>query len=141
MKIDLAFVPGFSASLAGWEATLGVAGRGAVRCHWIGPSGPEERTGTRRHDLLLTPQAFERLSGALRELPEELQRWALDDAPVRHIRCRTGDGLIERRRSVSRTAATPLEAAFDRVWIELFSLVRPALVDLGMPESLVALAR
>ncbi|WP_044963613.1 MULTISPECIES: hypothetical protein [Sorangium] len=140
MKIDLAFVPGFSASLAGWEATLNVGGRGAVRCHWIGPSGPEERTGARR-DLPLTPEAFERLSGALRELPEELQRWALDDAPVRHIRCRTRDGLIERRRSLSRRAATPPEAAFDRVWIELFSLVRPALVDLGMPESLVALAR
>lgn len=140
MEIDLAFVPGFSASLAGWDATLRVGGHGAVRCHWIGPSGPEERTGT-RHDILLTPQAFERLSRALRELPEELQRWALDDAPVRHIRCRTGDGAIERRRSVSGRTATPLEAEFDRIWLELFSLVRPTLVGLGMPESLVALAR
>ena len=141
MEIDLSFVPGFSASLAGWEATLRVSGRGAVRCHWIGPSGPEERAGTRRHDLVLTPPGFERLSRALRELPEQLQRWTLDDAPVRHIRCRTGDHVIERRRSVSSRSATRPEAEFDRIWVELFSLVRPALVDLGMAESLIALAR
>ncbi|XXX77366.1 hypothetical protein WMF30_01150 [Sorangium sp. So ce134] len=140
MKVDLAFVPGFSRSLAGWEATLIVGGRGAVRCHWIGPSGPEERAGA-RPDLSLSAPSFEGLCRALRGLPEALQRWTLDDAPVRHIRCLAEDGVFERRRSVSTRTATPLEAEFDRLWLELFSLVRPALLDLGMAEALVALAR
>ncbi|WP_437813609.1 hypothetical protein [Sorangium sp. So ce1078] len=140
MKVDLAFVPGFSASLAGWEATLIAGGPGAVRCHWVAPSGPEERAGA-RHDLSLPPPSFERLCRALGGLPEELQKSTFDDAPVRHIRCSTGERVIERRRSVSNRAATRLEAEFDRLWLELFALVRPALLDLGMDEALIALAR
>ncbi|WP_437624185.1 hypothetical protein [Sorangium sp. So ce1151] len=134
MRVELAFVPGFSASLAGWEATLVAGGRGSLKCHWIGPSGPEERSRA-RHDFPLTPPQFERLCRVLEGLPAEIGASTIDDAPVRHIRCHAGDRIIERRRSVWKKGVTPPEADFDRVWFELFALVRPALLDLGMPAS------
>ncbi|XYH99526.1 hypothetical protein ACMHYB_07130 [Sorangium sp. So ce1128] len=140
MRVDLAFVPGFSESLAGWEATLVVGGRGSLRCHWLGRSGPEERARA-RHDFPLTPPVFERLCRVIDGLPAELRASTIDDAPVRHIRCHAGDRIIERHRSVWKAAATPFEAEFDRVWFELFALVRPILLDLGMSGALLAQVR
>ncbi len=139
MKLRLTFQPGFSAALAGWSATLVVGGAGSVSCHWLNGSAREERSKS-RVALRLDEAQFATACDVLQRLSDPVLAVCVDDAPSRHIHC-SGDGLeLSRARILwSRLKGDDVVAAeaFDRIWMPFFSVVRPVLVELGMPERLM----
>jgi len=136
MQLHLAYQGGFSRELVGWEATLIVGSRGSVRCHWLGDSGRAERSKP-RHDFQLDASTFDHVQQVLTLLPESLNSQTFDDAPVCRIRCASGALVLERQRTVAVVPANASEGTFDRLWVGLFSRVRPVLLDLGMDGDLV----
>ncbi len=135
MKLDLLFTPGFTARLAGWEATIIVGARGSLRCDWLGDSRPEQRS-VARHDFRLNADLFGRIVQELTLLPEEFRSSSMTDLAIRRIRTVYDGAPLERRRFVYREGNAH-EQAFDRIWFELFPLVKPVLLELGMPADLV----
>jgi len=136
VKLDFAYHGGFSGALVGWEASLIVGSRGSARCHWFGDSRLIERSKS-RYDFRLDASTFNEVRQGLGLLPEPLNSQTIDDAPTCRIACMSGALVLERQRIVAALPATAPEEAFDRLWMVLFSRVRPALLDLGMSDDLL----
>lgn len=135
MKLNLLFTPGFTRSLAGWEATIIVNGRGSLKCGWLSDAGAQERS-VARHAFLLNAESFERLTHELACLPVEFRSSSMTDLATRSIRTVSHGAPLERHRFVY-SKGNAHEVAFDRIWFELFVLVKPVLLQLGMPPELV----
>jgi hypothetical protein len=136
MKLIVGHVPGFSATLAAFEATLIVGGRGSLWCRWLDETGRAERQ-VARHEFGLTSEAFLAIHASLAKLPPGALGRDLTDCAERVIRSVDGDSVIERRRRITLPGDSSDERQFDRIWAELCRHVVPALIGGGVPEPIV----